>query len=354
MKSLQKGDNGNEVLTLQELLVKAGISLTPDGDFGNYTLAKVKEFQKKNGLVSDGIVGPSTWAALQGNLIVTTSTVAKFNAGIATHALSPKEYMSEVHPKKTIYLHHTAGGPRPDYTIDWWKKDGKSNGTPRRVGTAFVIGRRSQKTGDKFDGVTLRCFDEKYWAHHLGCKLKHNKKLNQESIGLEICNYGYLEKIGDEYFFGEKTKIPEEEVCILDEPWRGHRYFEKYTTKQIAETKRLILTMAHLHNIPLPNITYTREWFDLKYDAFMGKPGLWMHCNVRYDKTDCYPMPELIEMLNSLHEASKTFVPKLEDDGFEVISTRSLEALPTAEELQNYSGDLDDVGTDALSPILNQ
>lgn len=345
MKSLRKGDSGNEVLELQQLLAKAGLSITPDGDFGNYTLAKVKEFQEKNGLVADGIVGKSTWAALLGlpSTILVTEAKSSFNHGISTHALRPREYYQTEHTKKTIYLHHTAGGPRPDFTIDWWKKDGKSDGTPRRVGTAFVIGRRSQKTGDRFDGVTLRCFNEKHWAHHLGLRLNHNKRLNQESIGIEICNYGYLEKIGNEYFFAGKTKIPEEEVCVLDKPWRGHLYFEKYTEKQIEETKRLILTLAHLHNIPLPDIQYTREWFDLKYDAFVGTPGLWMHCNVRYDKTDCYPMPELIDMLNTLHEASKNFVPQLESYGHEVISTRSIEAPPTPEELQNYSGDLDDV-----------
>ena len=341
MKSLRKGDNGEQVKKLQQLLVNAGLLLTPDGDFGNFTKEKVKEFQAQNGLVADGIVGASTWEALNGGSTAPPAR-AGFNFGIKEYPLASREYMRETHPKKTIYLHHTAGGPRPDYTIEWWMKDGQKSGKPRRVGTAFVIGRRSQKTGDRFDGVTLRCFDEKHWAHHLGMKLKHNKRLNQESIGIEICNYGYLEKKGDEYFFQGKTRIPEEEVCVLDKPWRGHRYFEKYTENQIEETKRLILTMTHLHNIPLPNITYTREWFDLKYDAYMGAPGLWMHCNVRYDKTDCYPMPELIDMLNTLYEDSKTFVPEL--DGGPQISTRNIEAPPTDEELENYSGDLDDVG----------
>ena len=341
MKSLRKGDNGEMVKELQQLLVKAGLSLTPDGDFGNFTTKKVKEFQERNGLVADGIVGKSTWSALKGNTISTPSK-PNFNFGIKEYPLASREYMSNVHPKKTIYLHHTAGGPRPDYTIEWWMKDGAKSGKPRRVGTAFVVGRRSQKTGDRFDGVTLRCFDEKYWAHHLGMKLRHNERLNKESIGIEICNYGYLEKIDGEFYFAKKTRIPEEEVCILDKPWRGHRYFEKYTENQIEETKRLILTMAHLYNIPLPDITYNREWFDLKYGAYMGEPGLWMHCNIRYDKTDCYPMPELIDMMNTLHEASKTFIPEL--DGGPQISTRSLEAPPTDEELENYAGDLEDAG----------
>ena len=50
MNTLKKGDNGNEVLQLQQLLINAGIVLSADGDFGNTTAAKVKEFQSKNGL----------------------------------------------------------------------------------------------------------------------------------------------------------------------------------------------------------------------------------------------------------------------------------------------------------------
>jgi hypothetical protein len=38
-----------------------------DGIFGHGTLAVVKEFQRRNGLTIDGIVGPATWALLFGS-----------------------------------------------------------------------------------------------------------------------------------------------------------------------------------------------------------------------------------------------------------------------------------------------
>lgn len=65
--TLRKGAKGDEVETLQNLLIEVGETLPKygaDGDFGTETLKAVKSFQKKHGLVVDGIVGPKTWKAL--------------------------------------------------------------------------------------------------------------------------------------------------------------------------------------------------------------------------------------------------------------------------------------------------
>lgn len=70
LDTLRKGDKGlkgDEVAYLQKLLMVHGEALPKygaDGDFGNETLKAVKSFQKKHGLVVDGIVGPKTWKAL--------------------------------------------------------------------------------------------------------------------------------------------------------------------------------------------------------------------------------------------------------------------------------------------------
>ena len=65
--TLRKGAKGDEVVVLQKLLIDSGEKLPKygaDGDFGAETLKAVKSFQKKHGLVVDGIVGPKTWNAL--------------------------------------------------------------------------------------------------------------------------------------------------------------------------------------------------------------------------------------------------------------------------------------------------
>lgn len=64
--TVRRGSRGRTVEYLQQLLRKHGFVLAVDGIFGPATEKAVIEFQKKKGLVADGIVGPKTWAALEG------------------------------------------------------------------------------------------------------------------------------------------------------------------------------------------------------------------------------------------------------------------------------------------------
>ena len=62
--NLRKGSKGSDVTELQKLLNNNGYNLAVDGIFGSKTLAAVQDYQKKNGLTVDGIVGTNTWGAL--------------------------------------------------------------------------------------------------------------------------------------------------------------------------------------------------------------------------------------------------------------------------------------------------
>ncbi|HEY9740811.1 MAG TPA: peptidoglycan-binding protein [Coleofasciculaceae cyanobacterium] len=65
MPILQQGSKGKTVLTLQRLLnITKDYLGAIDGDFGSGTKAAVQAFQKRSGLVADGIVGDRTWNAL--------------------------------------------------------------------------------------------------------------------------------------------------------------------------------------------------------------------------------------------------------------------------------------------------
>lgn len=63
--TLRRGMRGEEVKEMQAILAKDGSRLEVDGIFGLGTLSAVKSFQKRHGLVVDGIVGPKTWAELE-------------------------------------------------------------------------------------------------------------------------------------------------------------------------------------------------------------------------------------------------------------------------------------------------
>ena len=58
------GSKGSDVTELQKLLNQNGYTLDTDGIFGSKTQAAVKDYQQKNNLSVDGIVGKNTWGAL--------------------------------------------------------------------------------------------------------------------------------------------------------------------------------------------------------------------------------------------------------------------------------------------------
>ncbi len=61
---LKTGSSNNYVYLLQFMLNQNGYNLVVDGIFGVNTARAVSDFQQRNGLVADGIVGNRTWQAL--------------------------------------------------------------------------------------------------------------------------------------------------------------------------------------------------------------------------------------------------------------------------------------------------
>lgn len=63
-RTLRRGDENDEVRTLQEILVKAGFPMTADGKYGRKTAAAVEQLQRRSRIKADGTVGPKTLAIL--------------------------------------------------------------------------------------------------------------------------------------------------------------------------------------------------------------------------------------------------------------------------------------------------
>ena len=214
---------------------------------------------------------------------------------IIQHQFPDNQYIKEEHPKKQIYLHHTAGRSNGINTYRSWESN------TERVGTCVVI---SGVTDTMPDGQIVQGFSSKYWAYHLGLTDKAFRSFNipyqsldKISIGIEICNWGYLKKTDRGFETWAQVIIPEKDVCELDKSFKGSKYYHNYTDAQIESVRQLLVYWSERYNIPL---TYNEDIFDLNKRALSGEPGVYTHNSVRKDKTDIYPHPKIIKMLQSL------------------------------------------------------
>ena len=295
---LKLGSKGQEVVELQQAL-----GIKADGDFGPATEAAVKKFQQKNGLTVDGIVGSQTLAEIRA-VSATTDKSEKVYSPVPDLVVNkyflPKgEYKDGPIPKEYLFLHHTAGWNNPYKTIDDWAKDNRGP-----VATEFVLGGKSVKgNDDRHDGELVQCIPEGGYGWHLGLGSGGSQYMHSHSVGIEVCNFGYAEN-GRTYV---NTPIATNQLVTLAEPFRGYRQWHAYSDKQIETLKLFILWIAERDSIDVRAGLIAEikkngiKAFDYNEDALKGKiKGMWTHTNVRKDKFDLFPQPNLIDMLLSL------------------------------------------------------
>ena len=103
MRVIKLGDRGDEVKRLQQLL-----HLLDDGIFGKLTQEAVKQFQKENKLMPDGIVGEKTWTLLLKNG-ETLKKSKRYIKEIIVHCTATKEGVNQT--VEQIRKYHTAKPP---------------------------------------------------------------------------------------------------------------------------------------------------------------------------------------------------------------------------------------------------
>lgn len=212
--------------------------------------------------------------------------------------LKESQYIKEETPKKQIVLHHTAGNASGVGTISMWDNDDRG-----RIATCVTISGPGAK--GTYDGEICQAFSSKFWAYHLGIKPEvfraykvSYQSLDRIAIGIEICNFGPLTLKDGKYYNYVNREMPADQVTTLETPYKGFKYYHKYSDAQIQSVKDLLTYWKGIYNISLA-FDYD-QMFTVNAKALKGENGLYSHNSYRKDKTDIYPCPRMIEMLKSL------------------------------------------------------
>jgi N-acetyl-anhydromuramyl-L-alanine amidase AmpD len=213
-----------------------------------------------------------------------------------------KEYIKTETKKEYIFLHHTAGWDNPYNVIHGWATD-----TRGRVGTQYVIGGQNvTNVSHKYDGVIVEAFPKEYYAYHLGIGATY---MHSRSVGIELCNFGYLTKEGTKFYTYTKREVHPSQVVTLKKDFRGFRHFHRYSDNQISALKKLLIKISNDHSIDLKGGLYTyfnsQDPFvalDYKDDVKKGLvKGVFSHTNVIMSgKWDIFPQDEMIDMIRSI------------------------------------------------------
>tara|TARA_R110001592_G_scaffold162601_1_gene396214 strand:+ start:17180 stop:18142 length:963 start_codon:yes stop_codon:yes gene_type:complete len=318
---LKKGSKGEDVKTVQEFL-----EITADGIFGSGTERSVKDWQSENGLSADGIVGPNTWSKMGLESSIDTDLSGRWNPNNDTDEkvemlgkyvsssgleldkayLDSDEYVRDYGKVKPVnfFIHHTAGWDSPYSTVSSWNRDSRG-----RVATQYVIGGINIESGDStHDGVVVECFPDGYLGWHTG-KTGNFEKVTK-SPGVEVCNFGYVKEKNGKFYNYVNVEVPSNQVVDLGYEFRGYQYWHAYTDKQLDSLEKLFRHVSEVYptiNLSqgLPDLlksgVHPKDAFEFNEDAFKGRIcGTWSHTNIRRDKWDMFPQPELIDMLVGL------------------------------------------------------
>lgn len=192
-----------------------------------------------------------------------------------------KHYYEEETEKFGICLHYTAGQILGDLLT--------LTGDRGHVSTAYLVGRT---------GISYQLFDPKYWSYHLGPRcVGGNGRMSKRWIGIEISNYGWLKRRGNNLFTwaGEKyCSIQDTEYYKETATYKGHKYWATFTDEQYSAINKILTHLSLKFDIPLRTLRPERR---LEYNPISAKDrrqlvfdkGVFTHTNVRKDKFDIGP-----------------------------------------------------------------
>lgn len=161
MNILKKGSTGDDVKKLQEFL-----GVPADGIFGELTENAVKQWQAKNNLVTDGIVGKKTWNAM----------FKSIGDGIIFDPIDVHITKSPNREIKYLVIHFTAGSSskkgKAKQNRDWFLQTAAS--------ADFVV--------DDETMIQVNPDPENYYCWAVGDGKGKNGIYNKDCVSIEICS----------------------------------------------------------------------------------------------------------------------------------------------------------------------
>ena len=281
--TIRYGSSGDDVKKLQEKLNSAGYKLDVDGQFGSKTQSAVKDYQQKNGLAVDGIVGTNTWGSLTGGTttknnsskstsknsttLKTTSnprpTYKKSDALTAAEkqlaefeAQKPAEFTSQYTEKLDALVDKILGGEPFSYDVsedalyDLYKEKYVNQGKMAMADTAAKAAALTGGYGSSYGTTAAQQTYQQYLTElndiipelHDRAYQKHlnEKAADKENLallqGLEETDYGrYRDEKGDylterDYLYGKTSDMSDEEYqkyLQLVNNWENDRTFNE-------------------------------------------------------------------------------------------------------------------------------
>lgn len=305
--------------TEQICKIQKVLGFEENGILDEHAKAGIKNFQIKMGLAGTGELDNNTFEAFSKRYNLDSISVTQNDCNATTDLsetdvaykinesyLSKDEYVTDygkIKGRKHIFLHHTSGWNDPYGAIKDWENDNRG-----RIATHYVIGGINIKTNDEqYDGEIVKCIPDDYFGWHLGSTSDYgiNFEMHKTSIGIEICNFGWLTQKNGKYYTYTGTEVPIKYVCDLGFKFRGYQFWHSYTDAQIDSLENLLRMLGKKYSIDLSKGLAERllkmtsnDAFEYSKNIVAGKiNGILSHTNVRKDKFDVFPQKELVEML---------------------------------------------------------
>lgn len=179
-------------------------------------------------------------------------------------------YYTSKAKKTQICLHFTVGSITGD--IATLTKPGN------KVSVHYVVDR----LGNIYNLIPLN--KEKNWSYHLGAKcIGTNGVMSKSAIGIEISNYGPLNKHADGYYNAYKQLYCVEDRHVENILFRNYNYYSRMTEAQKTAVYELVNWLCEQCDIPH---NYKLEGMFENDKCAQEFTGIFTHAQVRKDKFD--------------------------------------------------------------------